>query len=138
MNETITETLSLNACLEALMFVAPGAVTPAQLAAAMEIPVAEVEKLLDDMNASLRERAWKSFEEMIQEAADVEAIKKKLEKKGGIVRVPWCGQEACGTSLGERTGADILGQELEGKQASGICPICSKKAKVYVLIAKTY
>jgi segregation and condensation protein B len=45
MNETITETLSLDACLEALLFVAPGAVTPAQLAAAMELPVAEVDDL---------------------------------------------------------------------------------------------
>jgi segregation and condensation protein B len=51
MNETITETLSLNACLEALLFVAPGAVTPAQLAVAMELPVAEVEKLLEDLEA---------------------------------------------------------------------------------------
>jgi len=51
MNETITETLSLNACLEALLFVAPGAVTPAQLATAMELPVSEVEKLLDDLEA---------------------------------------------------------------------------------------
>jgi len=98
----------------------------------------KVEQLLYDINANLRERAWKSFKEMIHEAADVETIKRTLEKKGGIVRVPWCEQEACGTSLEERTGADILGQELEGKPASGICPICSKKAKNYVLMAKTY
>jgi len=98
----------------------------------------KVQQLLDDINANLRERAWKSFKEMIHEAADVEMIKKTLGKRGGIVRVPWCGQEACGTSLEEQTGADMLGQELEGKPASGICPICSKRAKVYVLMAKTY
>ena len=98
----------------------------------------KVKQLLDDINVSLRERAWKSFGEMVHEAADVETIKKALEKKGGIVRVPWCGQEACGTSLEERTGADILGEELEGKRTSGICPICSKRSKVYVLMAKTY
>ena len=50
MNETITEPLSLSACLEALLFVAPGPVPPAQLAAAMALPVAEVEKLLDDLD----------------------------------------------------------------------------------------
>ena len=51
MDETIIETLSLSACLEALLFVAPSAVSPAQLAAAMELPVSEVEKLLDDLVA---------------------------------------------------------------------------------------
>jgi prolyl-tRNA synthetase len=97
-----------------------------------------VKQLLDNINEDLRERAWKFFREMVREVTDVEMIKKTLERRGGVVRVPWCGQEACGTSLEERTGADMLGEELDGKQASGTCPICSKKAKVYVLMAKTY
>ena len=44
--------LSLEARIEALLFVAPGAVTPAQLAAALEVPLVEVEQGL----ANLRER----------------------------------------------------------------------------------
>jgi segregation and condensation protein B len=41
--------LSLSACLEALLFAAPAPSTPAQLANAMELPIAEVEKLLDEL-----------------------------------------------------------------------------------------
>ena len=41
----------LLACLEALLFVSPGAVTPAQLAAALDIPLTQVEQGLDELNA---------------------------------------------------------------------------------------
>lgn len=47
--------LALSAVLEALLFVAPGAVAPAQLASALEIPVREVEKgLLELENQCLQ------------------------------------------------------------------------------------
>ncbi len=41
----------LLACLESLLFVAPGAVTPAQLAAALDIPLPQVEQGLDELDA---------------------------------------------------------------------------------------
>lgn len=41
--------IDLLASLEALLFVAPGAVTPAQLAAALELPATEVERGLDEL-----------------------------------------------------------------------------------------
>jgi len=108
----------------------------------LEVPrnelVTKVKRILDDIDSNLHDQAWKSFEGSITEVSEVGAIKKTLEKKGGIVRVPWCSQEECGTSLKEQTGADVLGQELDGKTAQGICPICSKKAKAYVLMAKPY
>jgi prolyl-tRNA synthetase len=99
---------------------------------------AKVRQLLDEINGDLRAQAWKLFNGAIHEASDVKSIKQIIEKKGGIVRVPWCEQEACGQVLEEQTGLEILGQELEGKRAPGICPICSKRAKSHVLIAKTY
>jgi len=43
--------LSLRACLEALLFVSPSPASPAQLANALNLPVSEVEKLLDDLEA---------------------------------------------------------------------------------------
>jgi segregation and condensation protein B len=47
--------LHLSAELEALLFVAPGAVTPAQLAAALVIPVSEVEKGLVELDNQVRQ-----------------------------------------------------------------------------------
>jgi len=43
--------LDLLAGLEALLFVAPGAVTPAQLAAALELPLPDVERGLDELDS---------------------------------------------------------------------------------------
>jgi segregation and condensation protein B len=45
------DTLDLPARLEALLFAAPGSVTPAQLAIALEIPTADVEKGLAELEA---------------------------------------------------------------------------------------
>ncbi|OGO38010.1 MAG: SMC-Scp complex subunit ScpB [Chloroflexi bacterium RBG_16_57_11] len=42
--------IDLLTVLEALLFVAPGAVSPAQLAAAMEVPPADVERSLDELD----------------------------------------------------------------------------------------
>jgi len=42
--------LDLIARIEALLFIAPGSVTPMQLAAALDIPTVEVEKGLDDLS----------------------------------------------------------------------------------------
>ncbi len=48
--------LDFNAALEALLLVAPGAVTPAQLAAALCVPVREVEKGLEELEAQYQAR----------------------------------------------------------------------------------
>jgi len=48
--------LSLSALLEGLLFAAPEAVSPAQLAAALEISVTEVEKGLQALEEDLRQR----------------------------------------------------------------------------------
>ena len=48
--------LSLSAALEALLFAAPGAVTSAQLAAALDLTVREVDKGLVDLEGQFKER----------------------------------------------------------------------------------
>jgi len=48
--------MRLEATLEALLFVSPGAVTSAQLAAALELPAAEIEAALDVLDQDLRGR----------------------------------------------------------------------------------
>lgn len=46
-----SDQLSVAALVEALLFVAPSATTPAQLAAALDIPTPEIEKALDELEA---------------------------------------------------------------------------------------
>ena len=51
MNDLISpeNRLSLSAMLEALLFVAPGAVNSAQLATALDLPVEEIERGLEEL-----------------------------------------------------------------------------------------
>lgn len=59
MNELISpeNNLTLSARIEALLFVAPGSVTPMQLAQALDIPTAEIEKGLADLTADYEENS---------------------------------------------------------------------------------
>ena len=50
-------TLKLGAMLEALLFVAPGSVTSAQLAAALDLPVEEIESELDELERQYQSQA---------------------------------------------------------------------------------
>lgn len=51
-----TPELTLGAQIEALLFVAPSPLTPAQIAKVLDIPTRLVEKGLDDLNADLNRR----------------------------------------------------------------------------------
>jgi segregation and condensation protein B len=50
---TLTQTLSLTASLEALLFVAPGATTPAQLAEALDVSTRAIETGLEELESIL-------------------------------------------------------------------------------------
>ena len=98
----------------------------------------KVKQLLDEIGDDLSERAWNAFRGQIRDVSDLPSMKRLMEKRGGIVRVGWCGQEACGKALEERTGGDLLGEEIDGRPPTGVCPICSKRAKFSMLMARTY
>ncbi len=103
-----------------------------------EILKTKVKQLLEEITNDLHKRAWSFFQESVKSTSDVKTVKQMMEKRGGIARVPWCGGEACGKALEEQTGGDLLGEELDGEAPAGVCPICSKRAKANVLIARTY
>jgi len=112
--------------------------TGEKIAVPIKTLIPETKELLKKIGDNLRDRAWKSFREAVHDAKDVDAIKRIMEKRGGIVRVAWCGQEECGKALEEQTGGEILGDEIENKKIAGKCPICSSQAKHTILIARTY
>ena len=104
----------------------------------MENLVPKTKELLDLMGSEMRERAWEDFKYNFHEAKDLAELRKIVEERGGIARVPWCGAETCAKELEEQTGGDILGEELEGMGIGGECQVCAKPAERSVLIAKTY
>ncbi|MFH1822040.1 MAG: proline--tRNA ligase [Methanobacteriota archaeon] len=99
----------------------------------------KVKSVLDQITGNLRERASKTLRDSVRDVANTGEAKETLKKHGGIVRLPWCGQESCGKGIVEETGGEMLGEEVTSTPpTSTTCPVCSKPAKINALVAKTY
>jgi len=86
----------------------------------------------------------KKFDERIYNKAEEFLRKKihrtnKLEKKDGIVEIPWCGKEECGKKMEEILEMKSLGTPLNEEIDNSItCPICGEKAITWLRLAKSY
>ena len=107
---------------------------------------------LDSYAQGLLERAWKTLAENVRDAKTAEEAKPGL----GIVRVGWCGDDACGKRIQDVTEKTILGVPvdvafgqafsqtahgklvLQGKGFQGLCAACGKDTTTPVHVAKTY
>ena len=75
----------------------------------------------------------------MRDVTNTNDAREMMKKHGGIVRLPWCGQESCGKEIAEKAGGEMLGEEIDSTPYhSAKCPICSNSAKVNALVAKTY
>jgi prolyl-tRNA synthetase len=61
-----------------------------------------------------------------------------LEKKGGIVHAPWCGENMCEDKVKEETGAKITNMPLDQSDLKGNCIYCGRKAQHMANFAKSY
>ena len=100
----------------------------------------KIRKVLVDIQGNLMRRADESFKMKISEAKNVKELKNWLEKKGGLVRVNWCGEEECADLIKSETGGGEIKGTLFGKEEkpSGKCIRCENKAKQVVYIGKTF
>lgn len=96
----------------------------------------EVGKLLENISRDLRARAWEAFDEGIADAGSLDEVKEIIARKGGIVRVRWCGEESCAREMEEVTGVDVLGILREEK--GGKCPGCAKDAASILQLGRSY
>ena len=60
----------------------------------------------------------------------------ELVEAGNVVKFRWCGDEAIGKDIEEKTGYDILG--IQEEISEGKCIASDNDAKYMALIAKTY
>ena len=91
--------------------------------------------LLNKSSESLSAQAWKFQEEHVKFTEDIDEISELVEA-GYVVRFRWCGDEAIGKDIEEKTGYDILG--IQEEIAEGKCIASDSDAKFMALIAKTY
>ncbi len=96
----------------------------------------EVEKTLDSIQKDLFDKARKFLEQNTVEAENYEELKKAIEEKK-LVKVVWCGSEACEASIKEETGTTSCCIPFN-EEAAGKCVYCGEDAKFVVYFAKHY
>ncbi len=97
-----------------------------------------VEKLLEDIQNSLFEKALKHREENTHVATDYDEFKSIAEEKGGFIKAMWCGDEECEKKVKEDTGASSRCMPFEGEAVADRCVCCGKEAKHLVYWGKAY
>ena len=97
----------------------------------------KINELMTEINENLRKRAWDWLKQNIHEASTAEEAGMIYKEKGGMIKLPWCGEDKCGLKIEELSGLEGLGYDPEEK-ADGSCVICGKAAKWYLYVGKKY
>ena len=105
-----------------------------------EKEVKAIGEILTDIQENLRKRADKFFSSYLHEAKTFDELKDILERKGGIVKVGWCGNKECADNIkSETSGGCIRGTLFNSKEeVKGKCVWCNKPAREIVYVAKQY
>ena len=91
------------------------------------------------MGEDLRKKAWQWTAQHVYKTDTMEKAKALLEKRAGIVEVPWCGKAECGHKLEEIANVRVLGTPEDTKtKVSGTCVVCGEKAKETARTAIAY
>ena len=93
--------------------------------------------MLDDIHEEMYQKALAFRNDHITNATTFDEFKEILNTKGGYVKLPWCGDEACEVKIKEETAATSRCIDTEAT-VEGVCPICGKKAKHIVYFARAY
>jgi prolyl-tRNA synthetase len=97
-----------------------------------------VEKLLEEIQHNIYNKANNYKNEHTTEVNDFETFKKVLEEKGGFISAHWDGTPETEEKIKEETKAIIRCIPLDAKDESGICVYSGKPSTKRVLFAKAY
>ena len=105
----------------------------------MEEVASAVQTFAEEMTDDLKANASEWMREHIYSVDSLSEAKRLLQKKAGIVEVPWCGKDECGHSLEEKVEARLLGfPEDSTEKVDGKCLVCGEKAVNVVRVALAY
>jgi prolyl-tRNA synthetase len=100
--------------------------------------VAEVGRLLEDIQRNLFARAKTSLDASISESKEYEQFKKVIGEQGGFVRASWCGERDCEQTIKADTGATIRTLPLSNDKPSSDCVRCGKPGAKVAYFARSY
>jgi prolyl-tRNA synthetase len=100
--------------------------------------ITTLEKLLDEIQQQLLNRANDFIEKNTHEAHDFDELAEIIENRKGLVKSGWCESPECETKVKERTAATIRVILEEKDKRFNRCPVCGNEAMHVVLFAKAY
>lgn len=107
-----------------------------------QVPIAEVaeyvEKLLEEIQANLYQRALAFRESHTTRVDNFEEFKEVLTTKGGFVSAHWDGTTETELRIKELTSATIRCIPLDNPQEEGVCVLTGKPSSQRVLFAQAY
>ncbi|MCM3631999.1 proline--tRNA ligase [Paenibacillus camelliae] len=98
----------------------------------------EVQKMLDETQTAMFERAKAFREENSYSVDTLEEMKAAMEKKRGFVEAGWCGSDECEKKVKEETGATSRNIPFEPETHKTTCLVCNGEAKHTVIFARAY
>lgn len=112
--------------------------TGQKIAVKEEETLATVEKLFEDIQNNLFEKAKAALSEKTFTVQNYEEFKSIVAEKGGFLKVAWCGSADCEAKIKDETGATIRVRPFENEEPTVNCIYCGQKAKETVFFARSY
>lgn len=100
--------------------------------------VSKVEKLLNDIQENIYQKALSFREENTTEVDSYEDFKKVLDGDGGFVSAHWDGTPETEEKIKDETKATIRCIPIDRKEEAGVCVYSGKPSKGRVLFARAY
>lgn len=98
-----------------------------------------IEKLLEDIQQSLYNKALKMREEKTYVAKDMDEFSQIIENTPGFIKAMWCGDPACEAKIKEETGATVRCIPFEQEDLhTHKCVCCGKETGKMAYFARAY
>ncbi len=97
-----------------------------------------IEKLLEDIQQGIYDKALKFRDSMITKVDSYDEFKKVLEEKGGFILAHWDGTPETEEQIKNETKATIRCIPVDAPEEEGVCIISGKPSHRRVLFAKSY
>ena len=100
--------------------------------------IAQVDKLLEEIQHNLYAKARINLEQQISTVKDYEEFKKVICDKGGFIKAAWCGSADCEAKIKDETGATVRVRPFQVEEPTTGCIYCGQKGKETPYFAKSY
>ncbi len=97
-----------------------------------------ITQLFDQIHDEMYEKAMHYLLEHTTIVHNYDELRDVINGKGGYAKMMWCGDEECENHIKNDLAATTRCMPFDQTPFDDVCPVCGKKAKKVVLVAKAY